>query len=128
MWQRKSKRYCNHWTFPSAWPGLLGSHSIQKFTAMYARRNGCSRDDVDIRGQWKSNKRMVDICIDTNLPHSDAKVAENVGRAVNKYRLRRGSVISKQTMDIRSCQCTYTEAHPKASCSSTRYSAALGYL
>ena len=36
--------------FPNAWPGLLGSHSIRKFTATYARRNGCSRDDVDMRG------------------------------------------------------------------------------
>jgi hypothetical protein len=36
--------------FPNARPGLLGSHSIHKFTATYARRNRCSRDDVDTRG------------------------------------------------------------------------------
>jgi hypothetical protein len=83
--------------FPNARPGLLGSHSICKFTATYARRNECSRDDVDTRGRWKSNKRMVDTYIDTSLLYPDVKVAETlcVGGAV-KYALRRGSGISEQ--------------------------------
>jgi hypothetical protein len=64
---------------------------------MYARRNGCNRDDVDTRGQWKSNKRMVDTYIDTSLLYPDVKVTEVlcVGGAI-KYTLRRGSGISEQ--------------------------------
>ena len=53
----------------------LGSHLIWKFPATYVHRNGCSRDDVDIRGRWKSNKRQVDTYIDMELPYPDAKVA-----------------------------------------------------
>ena len=33
--------------------GALGSHSTRKFAATFARRSGCSRDDVDARGRWK---------------------------------------------------------------------------
>ena len=33
--------------------GLLGSHSTCKFASTYTQRNGCSRDDVDLRGRWK---------------------------------------------------------------------------
>ena len=32
----------------------LGSHAIRKFPATRARRSGCSKDDKDIRGRWKS--------------------------------------------------------------------------
>ena len=38
----------------------LGTHSKLKFPLTYARRNGCSRDDVDVRGRWKRLKRIVD--------------------------------------------------------------------
>ena len=41
-----------------------GAHSITKFLTTYARRNGCSKDDVDARGRWKSNKRIVNTYID----------------------------------------------------------------
>ena len=37
--------------FPKVKPGNLGSHSNRKFPATYARREGCSRDDVDLRGR-----------------------------------------------------------------------------
>ena len=32
----------------------LDSHSIRKFAATHARRSGCSKDDKDIQGCWKS--------------------------------------------------------------------------
>jgi hypothetical protein len=34
----------------------VGTHSNRKFASTYARRHGCSRDDVDARGRWKRNR------------------------------------------------------------------------
>ena len=81
--------------FPTTHPGLLGTHSIRKLPATYARRNGCGRDDVDVRGRWKRNKKQVDTYIDVALPYPDAKVAATlcIGGPV-KYELRRGCGIS----------------------------------
>ena len=78
--------------FERAADGPLGSHSTRKFAATFARRNGCGKDDVDARGRWKGQKRMVDTYIDGCLPYPDAKVASSlcVGGAV-KYALRRSS-------------------------------------
>jgi hypothetical protein len=56
----------------------LGSHSIRKFAATHARRSGCSKDDKDIRGRWKSKARVSDVYEDTELPYPDAKVAEKL--------------------------------------------------
>ena len=83
--------------FPKTQPGLLGTHSARKFPATYARRNGCSRDDVDVRGRWKNKKRQVDTYIDVVLPYPDAKVASTlcIGGPV-KYEIRRGSGVSDQ--------------------------------
>ena len=33
--------------------GLIGTHSLRKYPSTHARRNGCSRDDIDFRGRWK---------------------------------------------------------------------------
>ena len=33
--------------FPSSGSGTVGTHSIRKFPATYARNNGCDRDDVE---------------------------------------------------------------------------------
>ncbi len=30
---------------------IVGSHSIQKFASMHARRSGCSRGDLNVRGR-----------------------------------------------------------------------------
>ena len=75
--------------------GELGSHSTRKFAATLARRNGCSRDDVDMRGRWKGQKRIVDTYIDSQLPYPDAKVAASlcIGGAI-KYELRGDSRVS----------------------------------
>lgn len=75
--------------------GELGSHSIRKYSATLARRNGCSKDDVNMRGRWKGQKRIVDTYIDMSLPYPDAKVAASlcIGGAI-KYELRSNSRIS----------------------------------
>ena len=56
----------------------IGTHSICKLPATYARQNGCTKDDVDARGRWKSNKRIVDTYIDCLIPFPDAKVASTL--------------------------------------------------
>ena len=85
----------NDSSFPKASDGPVGTHSIRKFPATYARRNGCSRDDVDARGRWKRNKRIVDTYIDVSLPYPDAKVAATlcIGGAV-KYGIQAESGVS----------------------------------
>jgi hypothetical protein len=84
-------------SFPRTLPGLLGTHSLRKFPATYARRNGCGRDDLDVRGRWKNKKRQVDTYIGVLLPYPDAKVAATlcVGGPV-KYELRRGCGVTEQ--------------------------------
>ena len=56
----------------------IGTHSICKLPATYARQNGCSKDDVEARGRWKSNKRIADTHIDCLIPYPDAKVASSL--------------------------------------------------
>ena len=59
-------------------PGPISTHSIRKLPAMSARRNGCSNDDVDARGRWKYNTRIVDTYIDDVILYPDAKVASTL--------------------------------------------------
>jgi hypothetical protein len=75
--------------------GPLGTHSVRKFPTTHARRNGCSKDDVDSRGRWRK-RRMVDRYIDVNLPYPDAKVAAAlcVGGPC-KYVLKEGSGVTE---------------------------------
>jgi hypothetical protein len=56
----------------------LGSHSIRKFAATHTRKCGCTRDEKDIRGRWKSRKRVSDVYDDVELPYPDAKVANKL--------------------------------------------------
>jgi len=81
-------------TFAPLAIGPLGSHSMQKFPSTYARRNGCSRDDVNARGR-RQQKTVVDRYIDMSLPYPDAKVAAvlAIGGPV-RYRCKNGSNIS----------------------------------
>ena len=37
-------------------PGSLGSHSLRKFPATFAAKNGANQAEIDIRGRWKGNK------------------------------------------------------------------------
>ncbi|KAI2499452.1 hypothetical protein MHU86_15036 [Fragilaria crotonensis] len=76
--------------------GPLGTHSLRKFPATYARRNGCTKDDVDARGRWR-RKRVSDVYMDVNLPYPDAKVASIlcVGGPC-KYVVKEGSGVTDQ--------------------------------
>ena len=71
---------------------VLGSHSLRKCAATHARRNGCSRDEIDLRGRWKHLKRQVDTYLDTTVPYPDAKVCASlcIGGAI-KYEVRKGA-------------------------------------
>jgi hypothetical protein len=56
----------------------LGSHSIRKFAATFARNCGVTKDEKDIRGRWKGVGRVSDVYDDVELPYPDAKVAEKL--------------------------------------------------
>ena len=57
---------------------LLGSHSVRKYAATYARRCGVTKEEKDIRGRWKGQGRVSDIYDDVELSYPDAKVAEKL--------------------------------------------------
>ena len=82
-------------SFPLSDSGPIGTHSIRKLPATYARNNGCDRDDVEARGRWKTQRRIVDTYISTSLPYPDTKVAAvlAIGGAV-KYKVKPDSRIS----------------------------------
>ena len=71
---------------------IVGTYSIRKFALTYARRSGCTRGDINVRGRWKRFKQMVDIYIDPDIPYPDAKTtgAFCIGGPV-KYILKKGS-------------------------------------
>jgi hypothetical protein len=75
--------------------GPLGTHSIRKYGATTARRNGCSKDDVDYRGRWKGKARVSDLYADVTLPWPDIKVASKlcIGGPC-KYVLKEGCGLS----------------------------------
>ena len=55
--------------------GPVGSHSIRKLAATFARLMGISKDDKDTRGRWKGRKRVSDVYDDVQLDFVDARVA-----------------------------------------------------
>ena len=56
--------------------GDVGTHSYRKFPSSYARANGCSPDEIKIRGRWKfQGTRVVFRYIDVKQLFIDAKVA-----------------------------------------------------
>ena len=52
----------------------VGTHSIRKYAAMYARLCGCSKDEIDYQFRWK-NVRMQDQYVEGQITVDDAKVA-----------------------------------------------------
>jgi len=48
---------------------MLGSHSIRKYAATFARRCGVTKDKNDIRGPWKGAGRVSDVYDDAELPY-----------------------------------------------------------
>jgi hypothetical protein len=76
--------------------GPVGTrHSIRKYALTYARKNGCSKDEKDIRGRWKKGKHNSDVYDDIELPFPDAKVAGKlcIGGPC-KYVLKDGSSVT----------------------------------
>ena len=70
-------------------PNSIGTHFIHKLPAAYVRRNGCLKDDMDARGRWKSNIRIVDTYRDCLIPFPYAKVASALYiRGPVKYEVR----------------------------------------
>ena len=58
--------------------GPCGVHSVRKFPAQWARQNGCSMDDIEIRGRWKAStgsRRVVGRYVDPEQAYIDTKVA-----------------------------------------------------
>jgi hypothetical protein len=75
--------------------GPLGTHSIRKLASTHARKNGCSKDEKDIRGRWKKGQRVSDVYDDIELPFPDAKVAGKlcIGGPC-KYVIKEGSGVT----------------------------------
>ena len=94
--------------------GKIRTHSIRKLPATFARRNGCSRDDVDSRGRWESNRRMVDTYVHNCIPYPDAKVASVlcIGGVI-KYEVRPESNICADSILTHICP-SITKKFPKA--------------
>lgn len=89
------KGILNDETFALILEGLRGTHSTRKLATSRARKNGCSKDDVDTRARWK-RKRQQDVYADTLLPYPDAKVAAALckGGAIH-YKVKVNSGISE---------------------------------
>jgi hypothetical protein len=75
--------------------GPVGSHSVRKLSSTHARKNGCGKDEKDIRGRWKKGRRISDVYNGIDLPYPDAKVAGRlcIGGPC-KYVLKEGSGIT----------------------------------
>ena len=58
--------------------GPLGSHSIRKHASTHTRKNGCTKDEKDLRGRWKKGRHISDGYDEIDLPHPDAKVASKL--------------------------------------------------
>jgi hypothetical protein len=54
----------------------LGSHSLRKFASSFAKQNGCTMQDVETRGRWKSNQHKIVAgrYVDVHQPQIDGKV------------------------------------------------------
>jgi hypothetical protein len=57
---------------------MLGSHSIRKYAATFAQRQGVTKDEKDIQGRWKGAGRVFDVYDDVELPYPDTKGAEKL--------------------------------------------------
>jgi hypothetical protein len=81
--------------FKSLRDGQTGTHSLRKLASTFAARNGCSQSDVEARGRWRGQQRMVNRYIDTESPYVDAKVAAALclGGPIS-YKLEEGSGVT----------------------------------
>lgn len=73
----------------------VGTHSYRKFPSNYARGCGCTPDEIEIRGRWKTQgHRVVFRYIDVKQLYVDAKVCGKlcVGGPI-KYKPKEGIVL-----------------------------------
>ncbi len=84
-----------HEEFHDGVGGLLGSHSNRKLASTHAMKNGCRREEKDLRGRWKRRKHVSNVYDDVDLPYPDAKVAGRlcVGGPC-KYVVKEGSGVT----------------------------------
>ena len=76
--------------------GRLGTHSIRKFATTYARQCGETRDNVDYRASWKS-QRQQDRYTNTQLHWPDINAASKLCfRGVCIYKPMEGSGIADE--------------------------------
>ena len=72
--------------------GPVGSHSNWKLASTWARRQGCTQDDVDCHGHWQNTRRISDRYTDLTLEVVDGKVAVALCMGgPTKYVYREGS-------------------------------------
>ena len=80
----------------------LGSHSLRKYASTWSRQNGCTMDDIEIRGRWKTNtRRVLNRYVNVEQPLADARVqsALCVGGPM-RYKLVPDSGITTQWIKI----------------------------
>ena len=89
--------------------GNKGTHSMWKFSTTFERRNGCGKDNVDIRARWKGKGRQQDTYVDSTLPVPDAKACATLCKqGPAHYKVRENSGISKEWI------CKYVVPHISA--------------
>jgi hypothetical protein len=77
-------------------PENLGTHSLRKYPATWASWNDCTREEIEVRGRWRSNtQQVVTTYINVKQEYRDAKVhaALCVGGPI-KYKLVDGCGIT----------------------------------
>ena len=74
---------------------ILANHSTKKYATTHGRRRGVSKDFMDVRARWKTQKRIQDTYADTVLPWPDIKAASVLCMGgICKYRIKSGLNIS----------------------------------
>ena len=77
--------------------GSLGTHSVRKFPATWASRNGAQQPEIEVRGRWKGSRNgaIVNRYISVDQLPTDAKLAGilAVGGPV-KYRVKADSHVT----------------------------------
>ena len=80
--------------------GKVGHHSNRKRACTMCRNRGCSKDDVDYRGRWKSRKRQQDTYTeDLSWPDINVAAALCMGGACKYVIKDKGNVTDNFILD-----------------------------